>query len=235
MTTTTGLGELIAQVQAAKPGDSLDQVEEAVAVAARMNEVGDHLIGHFIDVARGEGLSWTQIGTRLGVSKQAARKRFEPGEVSAESSALKEKAFGRYSAVARHAIVLASAAARQHHHGYIGTEHLLLGVLREPEGLGVRVVAATGPAPDVVERVVVARLGEPSEEVPEMIPFTGKAKKALELTLRAALRLGHERVGTEHLLLGLVEERAGLAATVLAGLGFEPPAMEAEVVRLAGG
>ncbi|WAL64712.1 ATP-dependent Clp protease ATP-binding subunit [Amycolatopsis cynarae] len=230
---SVSLGEMISEVQSAHPdGDALDLLEEAVAVAGGLAEVADHLVGHFVDNARGQGLSWTQIGARLGVSKQAARKRFAPDDIPPEPSVVKQKAFGRYTRAAQHAIVLAQNNARRHHHHYIGTEHILLGICQERSGLGVQAIAAAGLTVAAVERAVIVRLRDPSSEVPERIPFTDSAKKALELTLRAALRLGHEQVGTEHLLLGLQAQQTGLAALVLAELGLTPEAVEAEVIRL---
>jgi hypothetical protein len=228
-----GLSEMIGRVRAARPhGDPLDQLEEAVSVAGGLNEVADHLVGFFVDNARDSGLSWTQIGGRLGVSKQAARKRFAPDDIPLEPSAVKEKAFGRYTQAAQHAIVLARDNARKYHHHYIGTEHILLAVCQKRKYLGALAIAAAGVDVDAVERAVVEQLGGSSSEVPELIPFTGNAKKALELTLRAALRLGHEQVGTEHLLLGLLAEQSGLAAQVLKAQGLDLAKVEAVVVRL---
>jgi Clp amino terminal domain, pathogenicity island component len=211
--------------EAREDGDSLDRVEEAVAMAGTLTEVADHLIGHFIDEARRDGVSWTQIGTRLGVTKQAVRKRFAPDDVAPEPSA-KDKAFGRYTQAAQHAIVLARDSAREHHHHYIGTEHILLGVCQKRNYPGAQAIEAAGVSVDALEQAVVARLGEASAEVPEMIPFTAKAKKVLELTLRAALRLGHEQVGTEHILLGLLAEGTGLAGQILTEHGIDEARIE---------
>src|SRR5882757_6626743 len=123
------LSEMIRRVRQARPdGDPLDHIEVAVALAGSLNEVADHLIGHFVDEARNSGLSWTQIGTRMGVSKQAVRKRFAPEDVPPEPSAIMDKMFGRYQESAKHAIVLARDYARERHHHFIGTGHLLLAV-----------------------------------------------------------------------------------------------------------
>lgn len=227
------LDALINQVQRAHPdGDPLDLLAEAVATAGDLTEVADHLIGHFVDHARGQGLSWTQIGARLGVTKQAARKRFAPDDVPPEPSTVKQKVFGRYTRAAQHAILLAQDNARRHHHHYIGTEHLLLGVCQERTGLAVTAIRAAGASVAAVERAAVDRMRAPSGEVPERIPFTRNAKKVLELTLRAALRLGNEHVGTEHLLLGLQAQQEGIAAQALADAGLDPATVQAEVVRL---
>ncbi|GAA2334565.1 hypothetical protein [Streptomyces violaceusniger] len=99
------LTSLIAHVQQAHPeADPLDRVEAACRAAAELEEVGDHLVGHFIDEARQAGLSWTQIGERIGITKQAARKRFAPRDIPEEPAAPKEKVFGRYTEDARRAI-----------------------------------------------------------------------------------------------------------------------------------
>ncbi|HVV17857.1 MAG TPA: Clp protease N-terminal domain-containing protein [Pseudonocardiaceae bacterium] len=232
------LDELIDHVQRAHPdGDPLDLVEAAVATAGDLTEVADHLIGHFVDHARAQGLSWTQIGARLGVSKQAVRKRFAPDDVPADAASpnnqtAKQKAFGRYTRAAQHAIVLAQDNARHYRHDHIGTEHILLGVCQEHTGLGTQAIAASGVSALAVQRAVVARLPSPDADVPERIPFTEDAKKVLELTQRAALRLGHDHVGTEHLLLGLQAQQTGTAARVLADLGLNPAVVETEIIRL---
>ncbi|PZS12405.1 MAG: hypothetical protein DLM60_22355 [Pseudonocardiales bacterium] len=227
------LTELITHVHTARPvSGPLDLLEDACSTAAELDELADHLIGHFVDGARSAGVSWTQIGERIGVSKQAARKRFLPGDIPLEPSTLTEKVFGRYTPRARHAIVLAQDNARHHHHHYIGTEHILLGLCQERPSLAVSAIQAAGIDPDDLEGAIVRRLLPASDEVPDKPPFTGKAKKALELTARQALRLGHTYVGTEHLLLGLQAEQTGLAAQVLTEQGLSPERVEAEILRL---
>jgi hypothetical protein len=195
-------------------GSPLDKLEAAYNIAGTLSDQADHLIGHFVDQARRSGASWTEIGSRMGgVTKQAAQKRFTVDLGSYEE--MKEKAFGRYTDRAKKAIVAAEAAAREHRHNYIGTEHVLLGLLTEREGLAVRAIAECGTPADTLRDAVVARLLEPREPIPSHIPFTAKSKKALELTLREALKFGHNYVGTEHILLGLIAEGTGLAAEVL--------------------
>lgn len=222
------LGTLIEYVDGAK-GDPLDKLEAAYTIAGTLSEQADHLIGHFVDQARRSGASWTEIGARMGgVTKQAARKRF----TADFDEEVKEKAFGRYTPRARQAVVLAQEAAREHHHNYIGTEHVLLGVIGEREGLAVKAIEACGVTAESLREAVVARLGEPSEELPALIPFIAKAKKALELTLREALRFGHNYVGTEHLLLGLIAEDTGLAAEVMRDQGLTDDRVRPELERI---
>lgn len=226
------LNTMITEVEQAHPdGDPLDLLEKAVAIASNFTELSDHLVGHFVDHARDRGLSWTQIGERLGVSKQAVRKRFAPDDLTPESAAARQKAFDRYTPAAQRAIALAQDIAQRRRHHAVGTGHILLGVCRETSGPGVRIIEASGLAVYAVERAVFVRLEEPEGEAPEPIPFDDDAKKVLELTSRAALRLGHEHIGTEHLLLGLLRQKTGTAALVLGEMGLAAAAVEAEVVR----
>jgi hypothetical protein len=230
------LNTMIAEVEHAHPdGEPLDLLERAIALAGGFTELSDHLIGHFVDHARDQGLSWTQIGERLGVSKQAVRKRFAPDDLTVEAAAAKQKAFDRYTPAAHHAIELAHDIAQRRHHHVIGTGHILLGVCRETSGTGVQIIEAQGLAVYAVERAVFVRLDEPEGEPPDHIPFDDDAKKVLELTARAALRLGHERVDTGHLLLGLLWQKTGTAAGVLAEMGLGASAVEGEVVRRGAG
>jgi ATP-dependent Clp protease ATP-binding subunit ClpC len=121
-------------------------------------------------------------------------------------------------------------------HNYIGTEHLLLGLLREEEGLAARVLGSLGITVEEV-RAQVARLVGPGEEVTAgQIPFTPRAKQALELGLREALALGHNYIGTEHVLLGIVRENSGVATQILLDFGADANTIRDAVIRaLSGG
>jgi ATP-dependent Clp protease ATP-binding subunit ClpA len=123
--------------------------------------------------------------------------------------------FERFTDRARASVVLAQEQARRLHHGYIGTEHLLLGLLAETEGVAARVLGAMGVRIAAVEADVVELIGRGEAEPSGHIPFTPRAKKVLELSLREALQLGHGHIGTEHILLGIVREGDGVAAEVL--------------------
>ena len=127
--------------------------------------------------------------------------------------------FERFTDRARASVVLAQEEARLLNHSYIGTEHLLLGLLREGEGVGGRVLAEMGVRLDSVRADVEEIIGHGEERPPPDIPFTPRAKKVLELSLREALQLGHNYIGTEHILLGIVREGEGVAAQVLAKYG----------------
>src|SRR5438046_1840392 len=123
--------------------------------------------------------------------------------------------FERFTERARQVVVLAQEEARTLKHNYIGTEHILLGLLREEEGLAARVLESLDITVERVRSQVVRIVGSGEEVTAGHIPFTPRAKKILELSLREALSLGHNYVGTEHILLGLVRENEGVATRVL--------------------
>ena len=134
--------------------------------------------------------------------------------------------FERFTERARQVVVLAQDEARALKHNYIGTEHILLGLLREEEGLAARVLESLDITVEEVRVKVAEIVGEGEEVTTGQIPFAPRAKKVLELSLREALSLGHNYVGTEHILLGLVRENEGVAARIL--LDFDA---DAELVR----
>lgn len=179
--------------------DEFQQLTDAMLAAEHLGEVADHLIGHFVDQARRSGASWTDIGQAMGVSKQAVQKRFVPRAQAMDP----DEGFARFTPRARSAVVAAQAIARAARNGEIVPDHLVLGLLRDPDSLAVRLLADQGVSPDQVRAAVTVEPGD--GEPPELIPFSSAAKKALELTFREALRLGHNYIGTEHLLLALLE------------------------------
>jgi hypothetical protein len=212
--------------------DPLDRLELACSTARELDEVADQLVTYFVNEARDAGLSWTQIGERMGVTKQAARKRFVPRDIPDEPSVLRERVYGRYTGPAKRVIALAQSQAKAHHHHYIGTEHILLGICRGPEGTGARVIGACGTSRDSLAADLTPRLPPPSGEVPDRLPFTAGGKKVIELTARKARQLDHDQIGTGHLLLGLLVQGSGLAAEVLAEAGLTWQRAERELLRL---
>ena len=134
--------------------------------------------------------------------------------------------FERFTERARQVVVLAQDEARALKHNYIGTEHILLGLLREEEGLAARVLESLDITVEEVRAQVARIVGQGDEVTTGQIPFTPRAKKVLELALREALSLGHNYIGTEHILLGLVRENEGVAARIL--LDFDA---DAEKIR----
>src|SRR5437764_9898769 len=143
--------------------------------------------------------------------------------------------FERFTERARQVVVLAQDEARLLKHNYIGTEHLLLGLIREEEGLAARVLRSLDVSVEEA-REQVARVIGPGEEVTSgQIPFTPRAKKVLELALREALSLGHNYIGTEHILLGLVRENEGVAARILLDFDADSEKIRNEVIRMLSG
>jgi hypothetical protein len=214
------LDDLIEYVKSRYPdGGPLERLSASVLAAEQLDELADHLIGHFVDQARRAGASWTEIGQSMGVSKQAAQKRFVPRE-SDDLALPGAGLFERFTLRARQAVVNAQEAAREARHGFVGTEHIVLGLLTEPQGLAAQAIEAQGVRLDAVQAAVVALLGPGKDEaVTGHIPYSRRAKKLLELTIREALKLGHNYVGTEHILLGLLSDDEGLGGQALIGLG----------------
>ncbi|QIN78056.1 AAA domain-containing protein [Rubrobacter marinus] len=143
--------------------------------------------------------------------------------------------FERFTERARKVVVLAQEEARHFNHNYIGTEHLLLGLLREDEGVAARALGSLNVTLDEVREQVESIVGYGEEGTGGQAPFTPRSKKVLELALREALQLGHNYIGTEHILLGLVRESEGVAARVLSNLDVDPDKVRREVVRMLGG
>jgi hypothetical protein len=143
--------------------------------------------------------------------------------------------FERFTDRARRVVVLAQEEARLLNHDHIGTEHLLLGLIHEGEGVGARTLESLGISLEAVRLEVEAIIGVGTEKPPAHIPFTPRAKKVLELSLREALQLSHNYIGTEHILLGLIREGEGQGAQVLAKLGGTLERVrQAVVLQLAG-
>jgi len=204
--------------------DALDQLQTAVITGEHLGEVADHLIGHFVDQARRAGASWTDIGKAMGVTKQAVQKRFVPkSDMSLDLSS----GFERYTPRARNVVVGSQNAAHVRGNDTITTGHLLLGLLEEEASVAY-VILKAHVAPDTLREAVVATLPPKADSVPALVPFDPDAKKVLELTIREALRLGHNYVGTEHILLALLEHEGGDG--LLTSLGIDKATTEAEIV-----
>ena len=143
--------------------------------------------------------------------------------------------FERFTDRARRVVVLAQEEARLLNHNYIGTEHILLGLIHEGEGVAARALESMGINLEAVRHQVVEIIGQGSQAPSGHIPFTPRAKKVLELSLREALQLGHNYIGTEHILLGLIREGEGVAAQVLQKLGADLPKVRQTVIQLLSG
>jgi hypothetical protein len=225
MTVPVRLDDLIDAIKKVN-SDALAQLSDAVLAAEHLDDVADHLIGHFVDQARRSGASWTDIGRSMGVTKQAARKRFVP-KAPNEPDLDASEGFSRFTPRARKVVIASQQEAHAAKNAQIGPQHLILGLLREPEGLAARAIVAQGVLLDTVRRAVTATLPPAAEEVPALIPFTELARKALELTYRQALRMGHNYIGTEHILLALLELENSMG--VLNGLGIDRANTETHV------
>lgn len=227
---TVRLDDLISAIKSRHPdGDPLGQLSDAVTLGEHLGEVADHLIGHFVDNARHSGASWTEIGRSMGVTKQAAQKRF----VAKESGSLADdlRNYARYTDKARVAVVKSQEEARLSGHDHIEVGHLVLGLLHVPEALAAQTMATLGASPEAVRRAVTEAMGPGGGQVPVTLPFAAQSAKALELTLREALRLGHNYVGTEHLLLGILSLEEGPVVEALNGLGVRKEAAEQEIKK----
>ena len=143
--------------------------------------------------------------------------------------------FERFTERARQVVVLAQDEARALKHNYIGTEHILLGLLREEEGLAARVLESLDITVEEVRAQVARIVGQGDEVTTGQIPFTPRAKKVLELALREALSLGHNYIGTEHILLGLVRENEGVAARILLDFDADAEKIRDEIIRMLSG
>jgi hypothetical protein len=206
--------------------DPLEQLVDAVLAAEALGEVADHLIGHFVDQARRSGASWTDIGKSMGVTKQAAQKRFVP-KAGADPIDPNE-GFNRFTPRARNVVVESQNKAHAAHNQEIAPAHLLLALFTDPDSVATRLLAGQGV--DAAAAAAAATLPPGGDESPALIPFSGAARKVLELTFREALRLGHNYIGTEHILLALLEAEAGEGP--LHTLGVDKQRTEDEIVAV---
>jgi hypothetical protein len=199
--------------------DPLDRLTAAVLRHHDLTSLADDVLDHFVQAARQAGCSWTQIGEVLGVTKQAAQQRH------ADRRSVKDwfrrrggsgRLFSRFTDRARGAVEQAQVAARELRHNYIGTEHVLLGLLSDPDSVAAKALAGWAISQDDVVAEIEQRIGRGDQSVAGHIPFTPRAKKSLELSLRQAITLGHNYIGTEHILLGVIEMEEGVAGQILA-------------------
>ena len=218
------LDDLIGAVSSAHEAP-LDRLSGAMLLAEHLGEVADSLIGHFVDQARRAGASWSEIGQSMGVTKQAAQKRFvgRAGSTPLDRS----QGFSRFTEPARAAVVGAQEQARSAGNDSIGVAHLVLALLADPDGIPARAVTAQGVSLDDVRRTASATLPAAAATVPDMIPFDPHARAALEQSFAEASRLGAEYIGAEHLLLAVLAVEDGTG--VLAGHGVTPESVEAHL------
>jgi Clp amino terminal domain, pathogenicity island component len=231
------LDNLITYVTALHPGDgALQHLADAMTVSAHLDDQSDALIGHFVDQARRSGASWSQIGASLGVTKQAAQKRFvtEGAALAAEGRA---PMFSRFTQRARNALARAKRVAAASGADVLGPEHMAAGML-EPHGMAAEIIHKAG----ITDEQVYAALGlsptapggdvtrEQLVELVHELGVTRDGKAVLRAAMQAALRRGHNYIGTEHLLLGVVSVDSD-TARALASLGLSAEVAEQGVAN----
>jgi ATP-dependent Clp protease ATP-binding subunit ClpA len=229
MTGQVRLDDLIGAIKKVH-SNALDQLSDAVIAADHLGELADHLIGHFVDQARRSGASWTDIGKSMGVTKQAAQKRFVPkaGPFKTGDTIDPNEGFSRFTPRARSVVVESQNKAHAASNDEIQPAHLLLGLFTDPDSLAARLLAGQGVDADTATAAVA--LPPAADDMPALIPFSGAARKVLELTFREALRLGHNYIGTEHILLALLEAEGGDGP--LHTLGVDKQRTEDEIVEM---
>jgi ATP-dependent Clp protease ATP-binding subunit ClpA len=217
------LQSLIDEVEATAPSPApLDQLATASATAQTVDELTDSMLSHFVDKCRRSGHSWAEIGTALGVSKQAVQKRFT-------NLTMEPTLSERYTPRARRLVeVHAPAAAEELGHDWIGTEHLLLGFYAEPEALAPKILAGFGLDR---ARALAGVRARARSEAPGIGPLTPRAWAAIATSTREAVQLGHNYVGTEHQLLALLSV-GGTAAEILAEAGITRDAAREKVITM---
>lgn len=229
--TALPLDELVAIVESRASSDET-RLAAAVALSSELDELRDELVDHYVRLARERGLSWVQIGQQLGVSRQAAHQRFGARRVRAldvgrrrrrRRGATCEPAtkadLEMMTGGAKDALATAQDEARKLGHGYLGTEHLLLGVLADHNGVAAKAMRALDISADIVRRRIMEIVGRGRETPVGEIPLTPRSKKVLELSRAEAKRMKQNSVGTEHLLLALAAEGEGMAARTLVDSG----------------
>ncbi|HET9898250.1 MAG TPA: Clp protease N-terminal domain-containing protein [Streptosporangiaceae bacterium] len=206
----------------------LDQLSGAVVLAEHLGDLADSLLGHFVDQARRAGASWAEIGRSMGVTKQAAQKRFvtrAPGGSGAD-------AFARFTTQARNVIVAAHNAAHEAGNAEVGSVHLLLGLLASPGSPAVTALTGQGIPASAVTSAARTRLPAAAAQVPALVPFTETAKVVIQAAVAEADASDEAQVSDVHLLLALAgqEEEDG----ILRNLGLDAAAIRRPTASAAG-
>jgi ATP-dependent Clp protease ATP-binding subunit ClpA len=212
------LDEFIGYVKTMSPeGGPLDNLADAVSVGTDLDETSDALIGHFVDRARRSGATWSQIGASMGVTKQAAQKRFVTLWEGADVSPFTQRT--------RNVLAAAAGIAAGTGSGTVDASHLAAGLLSEPDGVAAKVIHGAGRTD---EQVLTALGLEPADEVAaeeaetealRRLRFTEEGRAAMRGAVATALKLRHNYIGTEHMLLGILDAKGGTAESLI-GLGL---------------
>lgn len=243
----------------AQNGNGQARLTEASALSQELNSLTDQLLDYFVQQAREAGMSWSQIGQQLGVSKQGAQQRFTgqskledlPHQLRELGASLEEKFLARspsasggllqkvrsafkpqrFTAAARQVVILAQEEARRLQHDRIGSEHMLLGLLREESGVAAATLRSVGVTLEQV-RTKIAQKVPQGETAPDgHLPFATGAQSALEAAMTESANLRHNYIGTEHVLLGVLRED-NMAREVLRDLDIDVDHLTDEVSRL---
>jgi hypothetical protein len=226
MTPGPDLQQLITTIKTdAGSDDELEQLAIAAATISELTSTGDAALGFFVDRARGAGKSWVEISAVLGVSKQAAHKRFADSWTA-------RPAFDRYTQRTKAVVEAAKDVARSRNNAFIGTEHLLLAFFTQPEALATKVLLANNITEESVRAAVDAKspAGPADDGAADRAldadnpPYTRRTAHVLQGAIGEALTLGHNYVGTEHLLLAFYRDSLGVATQILLEQGLDEKA-----------
>lgn len=246
-------------IERAEKGDELDRIQQAGLLSEQVATLTEQLLDYFVQDARRAGLSWSQIGGRLGITKQGAQQRFthqapgksvdlssqlvalglpplEESQAKASSRGLLRHLTGnvgvrRFTQAARQVIMTSHEEALRLGSDSLGTEHLLLGLLGEQAGLATGALQAVGvDRESIAAKVVAISRNGPNDSVASL-PLTLGTTRTLETAMREAMRLGHHYIGTEHVLLGLLAAD-NTATEILASLGTDPYRLGEQVLGL---
>jgi hypothetical protein len=209
--------EELAREVTARADEPLDRLAAAVALAEDVRDVADQLLDQFVTQARADGRSWSEIGTVLGVTKQAAQQRYLPAAPKDLS----------------HLMAQAEQQARTFNHHYVGTEHVLL-ALTQDEGVAGAALARLGVDKELVTNQIVAIIGRGESSGPGALGITPRTKRVFEVGRQEARRLGRRCPAPEHVLLALGRDRNGVGARILRDAGATDARVRAEIAELVG-
>ncbi|MFE0751870.1 Clp protease N-terminal domain-containing protein [Gordonia sp. NPDC058843] len=230
---TIRLDDLISAIRKVHD-DPLDQLSDAVVAAQHLGDVADSLIGHFVDQARRSGASWTAIGASMGVSKQAAQKRFvdRVSTASGNAAPAADNPFARFTPRAANVLMSANAAAAADRAEHVTPAHIARALTAEPTSLVFVVLQEFGVDADAWHTAIAPLVPDArdiaDDEATSVVPYDDGAKAVLESTVGVALDLGHNYIGTEHLLLGFFADPA--LTDAMTGLGLTADAVRTTIV-----
>lgn len=229
--TEPSLNDMIRSIEWERPDVGvLEHLTDAVMAAARLDEIADDLVGHFVEQARSAGATWAEIGQSMGTTRQAAQKRFvHRGKKGERRSGF---FMTRFADEARSVVMAARELARTSGSDHVGTEHLLLAITDHPSGLAAKAIAAVGGKVDEVRRKAMDLDEDGDGPRGGHIRFDKESKKVLELSLREAIRSGEREIAPSHILLALARDERSAAGLILATCGVRREALEEYLDRV---